>query len=744
MNSSTILRIAVCSALGVSVLPGVSDVFAEERDEELDVILVTAQRRVENVQDVPISMTVLSASNLEDAGVRRIEDFIGQVSNVYIDFSASLRSTAISMRGIISDPNSVGIDPAVGVYVDGVYMGRPTTVNVGLFDLERVEVLRGPQGTLFGYNTIAGVMSFVSRLPGDEPEFELTGGLGNFGSRNASVVGNLPITPGRLAIRGALQYEERDGLLRNLAGPDNNDVDNLNGRISVAFTPSDEFSMVFRADAARDRTQQGALEILVPSPLFANPPFNTPHDLDPWDRVINDSPSAFQDRDVFGTSMEINWDVGPGTLTSITAYREFDWNNFQTADGSPFDIFGTGITEDQDQFSQELRFAGIAGDRVSYVVGGMYFTQSMQAEAYANVGVDAFAPFGAPLGSNPAPGTGLIDIDTRAESMAAFAQVDWRITSALLATIGARYTTEEKRIEHQLFGDPTGQFVPSVPLVRFKRTDSEPSWRAGLQYFFNDDIMAYGTYSRGFKAGGYNAFAFSLVQSDGTPADFEPELVDSYEIGLKTLLADGRVRLNIAAFFMDYQDLQVNQLIPNAEGIIDFLTSNAATAESKGFEVELLARLMSGLDLSIGYGYTDAKFKRFTGATPDGDDFSGNRLPRSPRHTLGATLQYQRSLTGAWDLSARGEYVHRGRLFSDTANSPELAVSAVDLVNVRLGLERNDGTLGVWLWSRNLFDKGYAVSRLFGSPVFAPGAIFQDVGTERTWGLEVGYRWGGR
>lgn len=153
---------------------------------------------------------------------------------------------------------------------------------------------------------------------------------------------------------------------------------------------------------------------------------------------------------------------------------------------------------------------------------------------------------------------------------------------------------------------------------------------------------------------------------------------------------------------------------------------------------------MAGLDLTVGYGYTDAKFKRFPGATPGGDDFGGNRLAQSPRQSLGATLQYRYGLTGDWDLMARGEYIHRGSRFSDAANSPALEVPAYDLVNVRLGLERSDGTLAAWLWSRNLLDKDYANSRFFGSPAFAPGAIFQNIGIERTWGLEVSYRWAGR
>jgi iron complex outermembrane receptor protein len=711
----------------------------DTKNWQLEEIIVTAQKREANVQTVPISISVFDGAALEKGGVARLEDFTDLAPNVYINFNDSIRATSISMRGILSDPNNVGIDQAVGVYVDGVYMARPTTINVGMFDLERVEILRGPQGTIFGKNTIAGVIHFISRKPADVAEASATVRLGNFDYKLFNAMGNLPISDA-IALRGSMQYEKRDGFLKNLAGPDNNDLDNFNARIGLRFAPNDDVEVLIRADAARDRTHAGANEVLVPSALFAGPPFNSPQDVDPWDRIIKDSESSHQDRDLFGTSAEINWSVGPGTFTSLTAYREFDWDNFQTSDSSEFDIFGTGILEDENQVSQEFRYAG-GDDQFNYVAGLYYFEQTMDAQAVARIGVDVFAPFGFPLGSNPAPGIGYIEIHTENKSYAAFAQLDYSVTESLVLTGGLRYTTEDKKITHALFGDPTGAFVPTVPKTSFSRSDDEPSWLAGIKFFASDQVMVYGTYSRGFKAGGYNAFSFSLIQSDGSPADFEPEFVDNFELGLKSTLANGRLQLNAAVFNMDYQDLQVNQLIPNNFGIIDFVTSNAAKAKSQGFEIELLARPTEYLTLQAGYGFTDAEYSSFPGATPSGDDYSGNTLPYSPKHSFGGAFDYGRPITGSWSFIIRGEYVYRSERYSDAANTPEFKGDSYSLVNGRIGLIGTNNGLGINAWVRNLFDKDYAI-QIGPGGAFSPGAVYMSVGNERTYGLELVYHWG--
>jgi iron complex outermembrane receptor protein len=313
-------RTCRCTAVGVITVAACTPLWAADNpgDFALQEIVVTAQKRTENAQTVPISMSVFGAEELQNSGSVRIGDFAGLIPNLYIDTEDSLRSTAISIRGILSDPNNVDIEPAVGVYVDGVYMDRPTTINAGLYDMERVEVLRGPQGTIFGKNTIGGAIDFISKKPTQQQEIGVTVDYGNYNDRRVQLVANTPIISDVLAIRGAFQFERRDGFLENLAGPDNNDANNVNGRVSLGFTPNDSFNAILRVDGSRDRTHDEASVIFVPSPLFAGPPFNSPQNVtdNPFDRVIRDAPSPYENRDVIGTSLEANWIASAGTLTS--------------------------------------------------------------------------------------------------------------------------------------------------------------------------------------------------------------------------------------------------------------------------------------------------------------------------------------------------------------------------------------------------------------------------------------------
>src|SRR5665213_492089 len=710
-SNSGFARTCRCAAVGIIAVAACAPLQAADNasDYALQEVVVTAQKRTENAQNVPISMSVFGAAQLQDSGSVRIADFAGLVPNLYIDTEDSLRSTDISIRGILSDPNNVDIEPAVGVYVDGVYMDRPTTINAGLFDLERVEVLRGPQGTIFGKNTIGGAIDFVSKRPTQQQEVDVTADLGNYDERRVQLVANTPLVTDVLAVRGAFQYERRDGFLKNLAGPDNNDANNLNARISLLFAPTESFNAILLFVVSRDRALDEASVILVPSPLFAGPPFNSPQNVtsNPFDRIIRDSPSPFENRDVLGTSLEANWTLGTGTLTSLTAFRHFKWSNYQSDDMTTFDIFGTGILEDQHQYSEELRYASDLSGPLTYVVGAYVDQQGENATAFAHVGVDAFAPFGAPLDSNPTPGEGFIQIHTHDRSYAAFGQADYHFTSKWVLTAGYRYTQQEKGITQYLVGDPTGQFVPTVPASSFTRTDTDPSYNTSLKYLFTDNSMAYLTFSHGFKAGGFNAFSFGLIQSNGQVAEFAPEHVNNYEVGTKTTFADGRVRLNADVFYMDYRNLQVNSLIQNSSGIIDFVTSNAAKARSKGVELELQARLTTDLQASIGYGYTDAKFTSFPGATPTGGDFTGHTLAESPKNSVGAALDYTHAVSPSWNLIGRGELVYRSSRFSDPDNTQALVDPGYSVVNLRLGVASPDDVLRIELWARNLFDKDY-------------------------------------
>lgn len=745
--SCRLKRACVCAALMVALVasevPLALAAEAADSGPKLAPIIVTAQKVKENIQIVPISMSVVTSKELQDSGIVRISDFFGLIPNLNVDSSNSLRSTAIVIRGIVSDPNNVDIEPAVGVYVNGVYMDRPTTINAGLFDLERIEVLRGPQGTIFGKNTIGGAINFISNPPTQRHEFDFTADYGSYNNRRLLIIGNTPLVRDVLALRVAFQYQRRDGFLKNLAGPNNDNANNVNGRISLAYTPNDALKVLLRLHGSRDRTHDEANVILVPSPLYAGPPFNSPENVtnNPFDRIIRDKPSPFENRDVDGGSLEAHWKIGPGTLTSLTGFNAFRWSNYQSSDMTVFDIFGTGIDENQHQWSEELRYAYNGSGPLTYVAGVYADQQSEDARAFAHIGVDVFAPFGLPLGSNPYPGEGYIQDHIHDRSYAAFGQADYHFDAHWALTVGYRYTQQEKGIRQYLVGDPTGLFVPTVPPATYTRTDIAPSYDVSLQYLFSQASMLYATFSHGFKAGGFNAFAFGLVQSNGKIAEFNPEYVNNYEVGEKSTFANGRVRLDADVFYMDYRDLQVNSLVQNSSGIIDFVTSNAAKARSEGVELELQARLTSELEASLGYGYTDAIYTSYPGATPTGGNFTGNSLPLSSKNSASLALNYTHPLSSTWNLIGRFEEVYRGSRFSDPNNSPQLVAPAYTVANLRVGVAKSDGSLRVELWARNLLNRNYVNDRSFGSSAFAPGAIFESIGDPRTYGVEFSYRW---
>jgi len=741
-------------AIAVGVIPALCTLAsplamsAQNPSLALEEILVTAQRRSENLQDVPISITAFSSDHLKDSGVSRFDALVDFIPNVNYNTNASIRATQITMRGIVSDANSIGVDQAAGVYVDGVYMGRPTTINTGLYDVERVEVLRGPQGTLYGKNVVAGAINFITRKPDQELSGDLSLTYGNFDNTIMYGALNAPLVEDRLFLRVSAQYEQRDGYLENLAGPDNNDADNQNARLGLLYQASDNLELLLRADWAKDRTNQGAGELAIVSPIFAQAPFNvTPgHPMyvpdDAFDYKIADARSSFQDRDVFGTSLEINWTIGGGVLTAISAYREFEWDNFQTSDGSPFDIFGTGILEDQEQFSQEIRFSSGVGDRFEYVVGAYYFDMDLYAEPTATVGIDALsvpAFGGAPLGSFPGPSISKLLPDINNESFAFFGQAHYQLTERLTVSAGLRYTNEEKSIVYSVLPD----FVIVAPIDPAVKTASisEDVYTPmlSLSYRLSDTALGYFTYAEGFKAGGFNAFDFDFANDDGSVPEFDPEFANSYELGVKSDLMEGRLRLNAAVFFMDYQDLQVNQRLEDEDGFFFFRTSNAAEAEITGLEVELSAKVTEGLDINISYGYSDAEYKSFVVDEATGVDFSGNSLVLSPENTFGFTAQYVRPLANGWDLMGRLEYSYRDSSYSDQANTTILENNSRDLVNARLGFDNKDAGIRVIAWVRNAFEEEYTHGRGVGSGAFSPGALQYAVGDPRTYGIELSY-----
>ena len=691
--------------------------YAQEADENngLEEIVVTAQKRQTNLQDTPIAITALTSSALSDRAATRIEDIAGAVPNVYID-QRSLRSQAIAIRGLSADLNNPGLDQSVGIYVDGVYLGRATPGNASLFDLERVEVLRGPQGALYGKNTIAGAINYISKLPDGTLRGSVQGGYGNYDAWSLRGVISGPIAGDKIAASIAASVDQRDGLTRNLTtGNLLDDLDSLAARGTLLFRPSTGLEIVLRGDISRDRAFGVASDIFENGVLAGSPL----EDTNPFDRLTTQDFDSTVSRDVWGVSGDINWDLGNGKLTSITAYRGFKWKNLTDNDNTALFMLNSGIAERQNQLSQELRYAGKTG-ALDFVVGGYYFHQSLDTVATSIVGPD--------LGIYPDPVTGTISADVTTRSLALFGQGEYHFSDRFSISVGMRYTDESKSLVHSQVGDPFELLLATYPERKMKRSEDNFSPSASINFKPSDDVLLYGSYSRGFKSGGFNAFSITPTSN----APFEPEYVDNFELGLKSTLLDGRARFNLALFWMNYRDLQVNQLLL-ISGVPRYETSNAARARSRGLEAEFAIQAAPGVEIAANYSMLDAKFVDYQNATTAGDDYSDNRLPGAPRHSGSVSVQYDNSIRGDWNLFARAELVARSSIFFAVDNS--YSQSSVGLLNGRIGLHTPDGPWGIYLWGRNLTDRKYVTDR-YDSPIL-PGQVGHILANPRMYGVEL-------
>ncbi len=713
------LRTVVYSVLAcAAAAPEISR--AQSASATLEEIVVTAQRRESNLQSIPAAVSAVTADTLRAAGIVRIENLANSVPNVYINTGASLRATVITVRGISSNPNNPGVDPAVGVFVDGVYQGRPTTMNSSLYDLDRVEFLRGPQGALYGKNTIAGAINFITKLPTPEFTGEVHLGYGNYNQQLAHAAVSGPLGSERLTARLSGSYQKRDGYMDNTAtGNELEDADETGGRLALAFAATDTLNLILRADTARNRTASGASEVFL-NGAFTGAPFA---DANPFDRKVANDRDARGDRDQSGVSLQADWDTALGVVTSITAYRQFDWENMNDNDFSVLNMLSSGISEDYTQFSQELRLVSKGGSKFDYVAGLYYEDQSLDTISTAIVGPD--------LGIYPDEVTGEIFGDVSSDGWAVYAQGTYRFSDQWSVSAGLRYSDEQKDVTHSQVGDPFQVLLPTYPQRKVSRDDSQTSPSVSLNWTPSENVLAYASYAQGFKAGGFNVF--SITPTDD--AAYEPELVDSYEIGLKTTLLEGAARLNIALFTLTYDDLQVNQLVL-VGGVPQYQTSNAATAESKGAEVEFLWQATEALQLSAAYGYTDANFDSFRNATAQGDDYSGNVLPLAAENALNAALQYQAPVFGDYVLSARLEANWRDDVFFEPSNDPLATQDSYTTIDARISLAAAAGW-SVGLWGRNLSDEDYALDRRAG--VIVPGQYTHQLAPPLTYGIEVGF-----
>lgn len=699
---------------------------AETETRRFQTVTVTARKTSEDIQSVPLSVSAFDADALEAYGFTDSLDIDDQVPNLEIKTFGG--NPNIFIRGVgNNDFNATTISP-VSIYSDDVVQGLTGGQLMQMFDLERVEVLRGPQGTLFGRNTTGGAINFYSRKPGSTQEGYLRVGIGNYNRTEIEAAGTIVISD-KLATRIAGKMTKDDGDLRNLFNGDRANATDLGAiRAITRFEPTDDLEILWNIHAGRDRSDyhQG-------KPVGAINGGDALGYSDPVpdnSRFINvNQTDNRHDADTWGTNLRFIKQFGDYEFKSITGYESVETDYLGDIDQSPNNLDELRFQQDGEQISQEFNLSYDAGKSWSWIAGLFYLQEDFNYKTSGDL-------FGA-IPSAALPLQAESDRDTT--TYAAFGEATYRFTDKFSVTGGLRYTLEEKEATLEsllVYGSgvpPAGLTVPLIPSTNVSDEWNAWSGRLLAKYEFTPDTMLYGSVSRGFRSGGFNLGAFFDPNELTT---VEPEFLTSYEIGLKTTILDDRLRANVAAFVYDYTDLQVftfTQGSSTANPIVIAL-ENAANAAVSGFEGEFTAIPLDDMTLTLGLGYLDATYEDYI--SDIAGDLSGNRLPGSPEWNINFAAQHEFHLPGGFSLTPRAEYVFVDQRYFDP-NELEAISSrgSHELINARLTLRPEDSNWEISLWGKNLADESYIVDA--GDLTATFGLIPTYYGEHRRFGLEA-------
>ncbi|MGB3753275.1 MAG: TonB-dependent receptor [Parerythrobacter sp.] len=753
MNGFRIFTRSFTAALfATSAVPAfaqsVADAETQPRaDNQLDEIVITAERRESDLQSTPIAVSVLTGDQLQSSGVGVVNDLAATVPNLTSTTGPQGSSDAnFFVRGVGQFDFIITNDPGVGVYVDGVYLGRTVGAMLDSGDIARVEVLRGPQGTLFGRNTLGGAISVISRQP-DLTEFSVNAS-GTYGSRDrieASVGVNAPVAD-TAAVRVSGFYREQDGFAPNVVtGELFGATERYGGRAQLRFEPTDTLRIDLSADYSLDKSNPApsVLRAIVPAPFFPPAALNDVQDPDNFYNVFaSNSPEARNE--TYGFSGTVTLDLGAATLKSITAYRELDGFSTADPDGTRFKLYDQDVTTRQNQFSQELQLTGEAfGDSLTYLLGGYFFKEDAQQVldlCFAPISSPAAAPFQACNFWSQGN-------DQETESYAVFGQARYNLLDALSVTLGGRYTWDRKDIVSNQFFDfrPQGvgpgavfgfglppallgqQIVLPIVTDLPARVDFEKfTPKVGIEYEANDDLLVFASYSKGFRSGGFNG---RLIAPQPTVPSYDPDTNDTYELGFKADLIDRSLRVNATAFYSKYKDIQ--QTI--ADPAVQFRVANAGDAVLKGFELELSALPMAGLRFDAAVGYTDSEFENVPATV---GPINGNRLPFSPEWTVSVAAEYAIDLAFG-TLTPRVDYRQQSEVFFTAFNLPFERQDDYGILNARVTFADVGERFTIAGYAQNLTDTEYFT---FGQNALASqGVAYTYLGRPREFGVTVGF-----
>lgn len=700
---------------------------AQSDSPTLKAVTVTATRREASLQQVPVAVSVVDGEQLERENRNSVASIVQQVPSLNFRTGASNKDTSLFIRGVGTISTSPGVEPTVATVIDGVVFGRPGQSTLDLLDIERLEVLRGPQGTLFGKNASAGVLNITTRAPTEE-----THGF----VEQSYYSGNESRT--RFGIGGALIPDTLKGSISTLFGSYDGNVDNkangqeVNGynrkgvRGKLVFTPSDDLSLTLAADylKSRDDAPNGVVAKSL-LPAFSNALAPVRADSDNRD-IVSDYRSHVDDTNK-GLSAQLDWNLGDYTLTSITAWR--GWDNTQWQDGDRLATISAAFPGIEDkgeleynQYSQELRLASPKGQFLEYV-GGLFYMHGKDEETYRRT-----------LRTTTATQQGIADYSTTNDSYAVFGESTLNFTERFRGIAGLRWTHDDLEYDHRRVSTSAVAVNGIQPGTSSSGSVDEDGWsgRLGVQYDLTDDITSYLTYSRGYKGPAYNVF-FNMQPRD-TDA-LKPETSNSWEAGLKASLWNNRLTTNVAVFHTEYENYQANFFDSVAGQVVTRLI-NAGSVSSEGVELDFALQATSQLKFSGALAYTKARIDEF--ACPAGAaascNVNGKPLPYSPDWKSYVRADYSIPLDNGLDIELGTDFSWQSKVQYDISQNADTIQGAYGIWNASVALADYNEGWRVALLAKNLADKSY-------SPLLATGGnyVYRAVprDDERYFGIQL-------
>lgn len=782
MNVTTVKPCLLAMAI-ISSTSSVNVFAATTPGYSLEEVVVTARKREESLQDTPISVTAMQAGDIEARSMSSLADLSKFAPNLEINNGrgdSGSSNAAIFIRGVGQNDFIFPTDPGVGLYIDGIYVARSLGGMMDLADIERVEVLRGPQGTLYGKNTIGGAVNIITTKPGEETEGVITATLGDDNRRDLVGRANFSIIDDSLYGKVAFASKNQDGYVKRRDGLDLGDTnvdvyraalrwlasDNVEVNLAVDYSKIDQNgspgSFIGSFDAAAQQLYNAigapyiaATRNLAPDAVIDNR----------WNSgdafYSNGSGKSSDTNESGGAQITVDWDINENvSLKSITAYRQMDAQISVDMDHTPLPIVETDQDQEQDQFSQEFQLSGTSfSGKLNWLLGAYYFSEDAKDVNQTYLvsglyqGLNAMPGDFVPLtpnttcpGGNPAigqicvggagnPFNALLDFDLNpktaleAKTTAFFTHVSYDVSEQLSVTLGGRFTKEEKTYT-------IDSNYPASGKVAIEATTDTQNWneftpKLGVDYRINSDVMVYASYSEGFKSGGWNP----RVLTPEEYARYDKESLSTFELGFKSSWLDNRLRLNAAFFSTDYEDLQLtSNVISQTTGGLLLIVQNAGKVKITGAEFELMAKPGEAWDIQLGLGYLDGEYDSL-GSSITWD--INNELPDAPKLTANMAVQYTSEFDDLGSVVWRLDASYKDKAYKDPFNIDAISQDDYWLTNARITWNSPDQNWKAALFVVNLSDEEYITSA---TSVAAFGINTANYGRPRQWGASLSYQ----